>query len=363
MRRPGSWARGSRSPIARRGRLGHDGRVTRLPATPRVLWTLSFSLWLSTTAAAQPIVRVIATGGTISNHSSGRLSATALVASAPQILKVARVETETFAAASSLELSLSEWAALSARVRQVLESGAVSGVVITSGSDSLEELAWFLDLTVPPDRPVVVTGAMRRPSEPDPDGPRNLADAVRVAVSREAGGRGTLVVMAGLILRARDATKVATGGLDAFGTFSGGPAGRVQDGRVRFARGPGRPPSAPLFQPGPLPRVDVLLTYQQAPGDLIDASLRGGARGLVIASAGAGAMTAAQVDALQTGLRSGIPVVVSSRVPRARLLGSDVPQGTIAAGALSPVKARILLMLALARGDTRTALQELFAAY
>ena len=319
-------------------------------------------LWLPPAAAAQPVVRLIATGGTIANHASGRLSATALAASAPGITSVARVETETFASVSSLELSLSEWAALATRVSRVLAGGGVSGVVITSGSDTLEELAWYLDLTVSDERPVVVTGAMRRPSDPEPDGPGNLADAVRVAASRDARGRGTLVVMGGLILRARDATKVATSGVEAFGTFRGGPEGRVRQGRVRFGRA-APPPSSTRFAPGPLPRVDVLLTYQQAAGDLIDAAVRGGAKGLVIASAGAGAMTAAQIDAAGTASRSGIPVVVASRVARGRLLPTDVPPGMIAAGALSPVKARILLMLALSRGESRAALAELFAAH
>jgi L-asparaginase len=136
----------------------------------------------------------------------------------------------------------------------------------------------------------------------------------------------------------------------------------VRQGRVRFGRAAAPRPSM-RFAPGPLPRVDLLLTYQQAAGDLIDAAVQRGARGLVIASAGAGAMTAAQIDAAGIASRAGIPVVVASRVPRARLLPTDVPLGMIAAGALSPVKARILLMLALARGDTRPALAELFAAH
>lgn len=246
-------------------------------------------LWVPATAAAQPIVRLIATGGTIANHSAGRLSATALAASVPDLGSIARVETETFTSVSSLELSLAEWAALASRASQVLAGGDVSGVVITSGSDTLEELAWYLDLTVASDRPVVVTGAMRRPSDQEPDGPGNLADALRVAGSRDARGRGTLVVMGGLILRARDATKVATSGVEAFGTFSGGPEGRVRQGRVRFGRG-AAPRTSRRFAPGPLPRVDLLLTYQQAPGDLIDAAVQRGARGLVIAAAGAGAM-------------------------------------------------------------------------
>jgi L-asparaginase len=329
--------------------------------TSRVLATLACLFWLAAGSAAQPVVRVIATGGTIANHANGRLSATALVASTPELASIARVETETFASVSSLELSLADWSALSRRVADVLASGA-AGVVVTSGSDTLEELAWFLDLTVPSDRAVVVTGSMRRPSDANPDGPRNLTDAVRVAADPASRGRGTLVVMAGAILQARDATKLSTSGVDAFGTLTGGPAGRVADRRVHFLRERSRP-RGQTFANGPLPRVDVVLTYQQAPGDLIDASVRGGARGLVVASAGAGALSAGQLDAVAGALRAGLPVVVASRVPRAEMLQSDVPRGTIAAGTLSPVKARILLMLALARGDSIQAIAEVFRAY
>ena len=333
----------------------------RRPALPALV-TLALLLWPGPPSAAQPGVRVITTGGTISNHAKGRLSATALVATVPELAAVARVETETFTSVSSLELSLAEWSALSRRVSEVLASETTAGVVITSGSDTLEELAWFLDLTVSSDRPVVVTGSMRRPSDPSPDGPRNLADAVRVAADTASRGRGALVVMAGAILRAREATKLATSGIEAFGTLNGGPAGWVDDGRVRYTRDASRP-RGETFANLPLPRVDVVLTYQQAPGDLIDASIRGGARGLVIASAGAGALTAAQLDATASAMRAGLPVVVASRVPRAEMLTSDVPRGTIAAGTLSPVKARILLMLALARGDSNQAIARAFAKY
>jgi L-asparaginase len=324
--------------------------------------TLACLSWLPAGSAAQPVIRVIATGGTIANHANGRLSATALVAATPDLASVARIEAETFSSVSSLELSLSEWAALSRRVADVLASGRAAGVVVTAGSDTLEELAWFLELTIRSDRPVIVTGSMRRPSDANPDGPRNLTDAVRVAADAASRGRGTLVVMGGAILRARDATKLATSGTEAFGTMTGGPAGRVADGRVQYLRDHGRPRGQP-FALGPLPRVDVVLTYQQAPGDLIDASVRGGARGLVVASAGAGALTAGQLDAVAAALRAGLPVVVASRVPRAEMLQGDVPRGTIAAGTLSPVKARILLMLALARGDSPQSIAQTFAAY
>ena len=125
----------------------------------------------------------------------------------PSVSAVARVEAETFSNVSSIELTLADWVRLSKRVNDVLANGDVAGVVVTSGSDTLEELAWWLDLTVGSDRAVVVTGAMRRPSDADADGPRNLADAVRVAVDPGARRRGTLVVMGGQVLRARDAAK------------------------------------------------------------------------------------------------------------------------------------------------------------
>ena len=317
-------------------------------------------------AGAQPRVRVIATGGTIANHPEGRLSGPALVGSVPSLSAIARIEPETFSNVSSIELALADWLRLSRRVNDLLASGDLAGVVVTSGSDTLEELAWWLDLTVGGDRPVVVTGAMRRPSDADADGPRNLADAVRVAVDRGARRRGTLVVMGGQVLRARDAAKQSVSVHDAFGSTVDGPVGRIDGSRVTFARGARvltRPPVFSVVALSRLPRVDVLLTYQQAPGDLIDAAARAGARGLVIAAAGAGAITVAQSDALEAARRAGIPIVVASRVAHGVLTASDVPKGTIPAGTLSPVKARILLMLALARGDSPSEVAQVFRSY
>lgn len=330
-----------------------------------LLVSLLCSLALAGAAWAQPRVRVVATGGTIANDAGRRLSGTALVASVPGLAGIARVEAESFASTSSIDLTLSDWTRLSHRLRAVQASG-VTGIVVTSGTDTLEELAWFLDLTLPHDVPVVVTGAMRRPSEPEPDGPRNLADAVRVAVDPKSRGRGTLVVMAGTILRAQHAAKLAVSGVDGFGPVGGGVAGRVSRGRVTFARQAPARREAPVFDLGPstaLPRVDVLLTYQQAPGDLIDAAVRAGARGLVVASAGGGSLSAAQADAIGGALRAGVAVVVASRVPRARLTADDVPAGAIAAGGLTPIKARVLLMVALARGDRPEAIARAFSAY
>ncbi len=315
-------------------------------------------------AAPLPRVRVIATGGTISNHAAGRLSGSALVDSVPSVFAIARVEAETFSNVSSVELTLADWVRLSKRVNDLLASGDVAGVVVTSGSDTLEELAWWLHLTVGSDRVVVVTGAMRRPSDAGADGPRNLTDAVRVAVDPDARRRGTLVVMGGQVLRARDAAKQSVTSVEAFVSTGEGPIGRVNGKRVALA-GMARTARPPVFDLSALelPRVDVLLTYQQAPGDLVDAATRAGARGLVIAAAGAGGVTTAQADALDAARRAGIPVVVASRVAHGVLTAADVPKGTIPAGTLSAVKARILLMLALARGDGPAELATVFRTY
>jgi L-asparaginase len=317
-------------------------------------------------AGAQPRVRVVATGGTIANHTNGRLSGTGLVASVPALASIARVEAETFSSVSSIELTLAEWLRLSRRVRDLAAGGDVAGVVVTSGSDTLEELAWFLDLTVGGDRPVVVTGAMRRPSEPDADGPRNLAQAVRVATDPAARGRGALVVLGGLVLSARDATKQMLSGPAAFGAPPDGLVGRVDGARVTFARAARGRRAAPAFDIGglaDLPRVDVLLTYQQAPGDLVDAAIRGGAKGIVLAGAGAGALSPAQFDAVEAAQRARIPVVIASRVPVGSVTAADVPRGTVPAGSLTPVKARVLLMLALATGVQPAALPRLFGEF
>lgn len=334
----------------------------RLARTLVAALTVAFVCSVSSAAASQPRIRLIATGGTIANHDGGRLSAATLAASVPDLAAVARVEPETFASQASLSLTLDDWLRLSRRLATVLEDEALAGVIVTSGTDTLEELAWFLDLTVADDRPIVITGAMRRPGSPGADGPANILDAARVAAAPQAGARGVLVVFGGLILSAREVQKVSTASLQAFESDGERPLGRVEGGTIRFSRPPERGPHFDLSGVRELPRVDLLWTYQQAPGDLIEAALRNGARGLVIAAAGAGALTAAQSRAIRAAERRGIPVVIASRVEHGKVPPDQVPRLRLvaAAGALSPLKARILLMVALAAGLTPADIAEVF---
>ena len=328
------------------------------------------------TAAALPRVRLIATGGTISNRRGGRLRADELVAQVPDLQRYVRPESEQFANTSSASLTLAQWLDLSRRINALLDAEAdLAGVVVTSGTDTLEELAWFLHLTVRHDRPVVVTGAMRTPSQVAPDGAANLLAAFRVAGDAQARNRGVLVVLNDEISSARHVTKSDALRLHTFVSPTGGTLGTVDADRVVFHRRvEGRHTAASEFDVGAietLPRVDVLLVYQDAPGDLIRAAVDFGAQGLVIATAGAGATSNAQREAMAYAAARGRPVVSTTRTgagriqprSRRRAMPSPEPDWLIAGEDHTPVKARVLLMLALAVGAGPADIQRMFSEY
>ena len=342
------------------------GRARAMPGALIVWILLAIAALPADAADSQSRVRVIATGGTIANAPTGRLTGEQLVASLAHPERLGRLEAETFANLPSAALTLDDSARLSRHLVAVLAADPdLDGVVVTSGTDTLEELAWFLHLTVPGNRPIVVVGAMRRPGSSESDGATNLADAVRVARSQSARGRGTLVVMHGQVLSARNVRKRHATDLGAFDAPEPERLGVIRRGRVHLSRaGPDAPTPGSLALPAdaPLPRVDVLLAYQGAAGDLIDAAVANGARGVVLAGAGAGALTPSQLEAARRVAHAGVPVIVASRtgagdVPSRAL--SDLP--LISAGDLAPVKARVLLTLALARGMDARQIVALFA--
>jgi L-asparaginase len=325
-------------------------------------------------AAAQPLprVRLVTTGGTIANRAGSRLSPAELVRLAPALDRYAHVDTEPFANLSSGQLTLDQWLQLSRRVTAILADDAdVDGVVVTSGTDTLEELAYFLHLTVRSEKPVVVVGSMRPPDAAVFDGAANLAAAVRVAAAAESRGRGTLVVMNEEIHGARDVTKTDVQRLDAFQS-RGGRLGVVDADRVAYARrAEKRGGARSEFDLQPvtaLPRVDVLLTYQGAPGDLIRAAVDNGASGIVLATA-AGGTSGTQLDAVRYALGRRVTVVTATRTGAGRVAATGEPgrvlavSGTLAADDLTPIKARILLMLALARGADLRDIQRMLREY
>jgi L-asparaginase len=320
----------------------------------------------ATSLEAATRVRLIATGGTIANAEGGRLAPGDLVRGLPpHAVSGLTIEPEEFANTTSAALSIADWVRLSRRIASLFDQDrGLAGVVVTSGTDTLEELALFLHLTVDGLRPIVVTGAMRRPGADGADGTRNLRDALNVAASPRSRGRGTLVVMHGQVHAAIDSRKRHATRVDAFDVPPGASLGSVRGRTVRY-RGPARPRPRPGLLAVPagveVPRVDVLLVYQGATGDLAEAAVTAGARGLVIASAGAGALTPSQADAVTRLAERGIPIVLSTRIGAGQVTRVEqAPRSLVSALRVPPYEARVLLMLALANGFDAARIAALF---
>jgi L-asparaginase len=321
---------------------------------------------------ALPRVRLVATGGTISNRSGGRLSAEELVSTLPGIERYVRPEFEQFSNVASGALTLRQWIDLANRINVLLtEDADLAGIVVTSGTDTLEEIAYFLDLAVHSDKPVVVVGSMRNPSTLGYEGAANLLDAYRVAGDAASGGKGVLVVLNDEINAARDVTKTDAHRLDTFQSRGYGPLGIVDADRIVYYREAlKRHTSHSEFDVShleSLPRVDVILTYQGASGDLIKAAVDQGAKGVVIAAAGAGATSGTQEEGIRYATDKGVLVVITTRTGGGRIAfrgrGSSGPRLQIQGEDLAPVKARILLMLALTKTQDGSEIQRMFTEY
>lgn len=323
---------------------------------------------------ALPRVVVLATGGTIASRFDPAIGALApaatgadLVRAVPGLDTIARVDVEQVANIGSNDMTLEIWRRLSRRTNELLAMKDVAGVVVTHGTDTLEETAYFLDLTVSSSKPVIIVGAQRASSYFDSDGPRNLLNAVRVAVSPEAVGMGALVVMNGQINAAREVTKTSTIEVETFKTLEFGALGVADLGAVRFYRAPLRRQTITLSDRQPLGRVEIVSQYAGADGSVISLLLQqGGVDGFVIEGFGLGHVTAGTLDAIRQARMRGIPVVLSTRVYTGRvvpLYARDVELqklGCIRADNLTPQKARVLLLLALTRTSSTEELQKYF---
>ena len=327
-----------------------------------------------------PRVRLLATGGTISNRSGGRLTAEELIASMPLVTRYARPESEQFANVASSQMSIEQWLQLAQRINQLYkEDAGLAGVVVTSGTDTLEELAYFLNLTVRSDKPVAVVGSMRNPSTLGYEGAANLLEGFRVAADPAARGRGVMVVLNDEINAAREATKTDALRLHTFQTRGYGILGVVDADRVVFYRKVEKRHTAQsefdIQGVTTLPRVDVILTYQGAPGDLIKAAVDSGAKGIVMATAGAGATSGTQGEGMRYALEKGVFVVTTARAgsgriaARPRVASATAPatpnprERALNGEDLAPVKARLLLMLALAKTQNAADIQRMFMEY
>ena len=323
--------------------------------------------------AALPKVFLFATGGTISNKMGGRLTVDELIASIPGLDKRVSAQGEQFANTSSSALTLEQWVDLSKRINARFKSDPqLAGVVVTSGTDTLEELAYFLHLTVRDERPVVVVGSMRNPSTLGYEGAANLEDAFLAAAHPHSRGMGTVVVLNDEINSAREVTKTDALSLDTFQSGRYGVLGVVDYAGVAYYRKTARRHSAQsefdVTNLTTLPRVDVAWVYQGATGDVIKALVDVGAKGIVIAGAGAGALSGTQGEGLSYAVSKGVFVVTATRAGAGRIATGRPRPGTapvysIAGDDLTPVKARILLMLAIATTQDGRAIQRMFSEY
>lgn len=325
---------------------------------------------ISTASAdSRPRVLVLATGGTIAgsapspseviNYQAGAIGVGELLEAVPQLCDVADVKGEQLCNIDSKDMTDAIWWRLVTRVNEILATDEADGVVITHGTDTMEETAFFLSLTVNSEKPVVLTGAMRPATARNADGPRNLLDAVRVAASPDAKGRGVLVVMNGEIHAASEVTKTHTTSIAAFSSPDVGPLGRIDRKELVFDRVPLPHKQMQFFIEAPLPRVEILYGHEGDDGALVDAVLHAGAQGIVYAGLGNGSIPAEAEKQLAKASASDVIVVRSSRVNG----GAVVSAGStdfLDSGSLNPQKARVLLRLALTKTSDKEEIRQLF---
>jgi L-asparaginase len=266
------------------------------------------------------------------------------------------LELDEFAHVPSFDMHGELALGLGRRVREQSRREDVAGVVVTHGTDTMEETVFLIDRLLDAETPVVLTGAQRGADQVDSDGPRNLGDAIRVALAPAARGRGAMIVFAGRIHAARESRKVHTSALDAFASPGYGPIGHVEGDTVEFRRRPER--RAPLPAPEGLAPVDLIRLHAGSDARFLRASVASGARAIVIEATGRGNANAEVVEGVREAVAAGVDVVVCSRCVEGRVEpvygaggGRDLEDaGALFAGDLAGPKARVLLQLALGAG-------------
>jgi L-asparaginase len=348
----------------------------------RLFLILVAALGAGTASAADklPNVVVLATGGTIAGaaasdvqaaYTSGQVGVEQLLAAVPQAKKLASLTGEQVANIGSQDMNDEVWLKLARRVNEIAAKPEVDGIVITHGTDTIEETGYFLNLVVKSRKPVVLTAAMRPSTALSADGPLNFYNAVAVAANKDAAGRGVLVVVNDWIHGASSLTKASTTAVQTFLSPLRGLVGTVAYGECEFYRGPvGKNTVDSEFSLDgvkALPRVDIVMAHENMDGAMIDAAVAAGAKGVVVAGVGNGNLTKTALDALAAQAKKGIVCVRSSRVVTGRV-GRNVEVDDdklqlIASDDLNPQKARVLLRLALLKPRSLGEIQKLFAEY
>jgi len=327
-----------------------------------------------------PTIVVLATGGTIAGaatsdvkagYTSGQVGVEQLLNAVPQAKKLANLKGEQVSNIGSQDMNDEVWLKLATRVNELLARPDVAGVVITHGTDTIEETAYFLNLVVKSPKPVVLTASMRPSTALSADGPLNFYNAVAVAADRNATGKGVLVVINDWIHGAASLTKTSTTAVQTFMSPLSGLIGTVAYGTPEWYRGPvGKNTTSSDFSVGAstaLPRVDVIMATENMDGTLINAAAAAGAKGIVIAGVGNGNMTKAALEALEAQARKGIVCVRSTRVATGQV-GRNVEVNDdslhfVASLGLNPQKSRVLLRLALLKTSDPNTIQRYFDEY
>ena len=315
-----------------------------------------------------PVV-VVSTGGTIAMRTDPASGKLVPAVSGEELVEglawpdAPPLELDDFAHVPSFDMHGELALALGRRVAEHGRREGIAGVVVTHGTDTMEESVYLVDRLLDADLPVVLTGAQRGADQPDSDGPRNFRDAIRAAAAAEARGRGAMIAFAGELHAAREARKVHTNGLRAFASPGYGPIGHVDGERVVFGRHPDRRPA--LAAPAALAAVDLIRLHAGSDARFLLASVESGARAIVLEATGRGNANDQVVAGVRTAVAAGVVVAVCSRCVEGRVEpvygrggGRDLAEaGALFAGDLAGSKARVLLQLALGAGlDAASAL-------
>ena len=364
-----------------------------VPISSRLLSALSAPLCaLALLAGAVPAVRaadaapsahvtILATGGTIAGSGAtttttvGYTAATVgverLIQAVPELAKVAQVKGEQVFQIASENMSNEHWLVLAKRVNTLLAQPDVDGIVITHGTDTLEETAYFLDMVVKSHKPVVLVGAMRPGTALSADGPINLYNAVLLAASKEAIGKGVLVALNDQIQGARNVTKTNTSTLDSFKTPELGMLGYIQGNRPYFYHASTRKHTADtefdISKLDALPQVDIVYGYANVSPVALNALVAAGAKGIIHAGVGDGSLASKVLPSLTAARKQGVLIVRSARVGQGIVArngeANDDQLDFVVSDTLNPQKARILLMLALTKTSDSKEIQRMFYTY
>jgi L-asparaginase len=352
---------------------------TRKSLLPAILLAAVF-VTFTDAQTKTPNITILATGGTIAGaaasgtqagYTSGAVTIDSMLTAVPGIKDLANVKGEQISNVGSQDISFDIMLKLAKRINELSSAGGVDGFVITHGTDTMEETAFFLNLVVKTDKPVVMVGSMRPSTAVSADGPLNLYNAVGVAVDPNAKGRGVLVVMNDWIHAAHSLTKTSTTAIQTFMSPLRGVVGIASYGKNDFYNKPEwKHTTATDFDVtsvASLPRVDIIMAYADMSPAMIDSSVASGAKGIVIAGVGNGNMNKVSLDAAAAAVKKGVVVVRSSRVPTGtvgrNVEVNDDELGFVASDELNPQKARILLTLALLKQRSKDEIQKMFYTY